>query len=153
MTVPDYTDTSGQACAKPETTEERVNFIADMMENLSWERGKSARRLAKEWGLSEKTIQGYSAEASRRVVADAEDARRDITAGCRKLFRDSVNAMDARGARAVGELWATVSGAKAPERHQVTTVEASPEAAAAAVREAFGDQARRDDSDESGDAA
>jgi hypothetical protein len=97
---------------------ERIELIADMMERLEWQRDKSAKKLAKEWGLSVDTVQGNAAEASRRVVADADDCRRDITAGCRKLFRSAVDADDAKGARQIGELWASVSGAKAAEKHE-----------------------------------
>lgn len=135
------------------TVEERTAYIADVMASLNWERGKTAKVLADVWGVSKSTVENYSAEASRRVTGDAEDARRDISAGCRKLFREAVEGgVDrAKEAKAVGELWASVSGAKAPERHQIGTLEATPEAAAAAVRAAFGDQAKRDDSADPGE--
>jgi hypothetical protein len=97
---------------------ERVDYIVDLMERLEWRRGKTAPELAAIWGVSVSAVENYSAEASRRVTADPDEARRDITAGCRKLFRDAVNEGDAKSARAVGELWATVSGAKAAEKHE-----------------------------------
>lgn len=108
---------------RPETVAERVAFIADMMADLEWERGKSAKLLAERWDMAQSTIENYSAEASRMVTGDEEEARRDITAGCRKLFKDAVANLDAKGAKAVGELWAQVSGAKAPDKHQVGTLD------------------------------
>lgn len=105
--------------ALPETVAERVSFVADLMESLQWVRGKTGLAIANAWGLSESALKTYAAEASRLVTADADDARRDITAGCRKLFRDAVFDGDAKSAKAVGELWADVAGAKAPEKHQI----------------------------------
>jgi hypothetical protein len=94
------------------------------MERLEWETGRTAPLIAVAWDLAESTIAGYSAEASRLVTGDEHMARRDITAGCRKLFREAVDAGDKRGATAIGTLWAQVSGAKAPERqeHKITGV-------------------------------
>lgn len=110
------------------------------MERLEWKRGKSAIGLAEVWGVAVATVEGYSAEASRRVIGDPDEARRDITAGCRKLFRKAVDDENAKDAKAVGELWAMVSGAKAPE-HRVVTTAASPDEASRLVRQAFGDKA------------
>jgi len=104
---------------KPETVDERIEFIVDLMANLDWERGKTAKLIADAWELSVKTVEGYATTASRIVVADEEDARRDITAGCRKLMRDALHGGDAKGFGIVGKLLAEVSGAKAPEKHQV----------------------------------
>jgi hypothetical protein len=135
---------SSESRAKPETVAERIDSIADMMERLEWQRGKSAKRLAADWGVSVSAIENYSAEASRRVTADADDCRRDITAGCRKLFRDAVDSGKPKDARAVGELWVSVSGAKAADRHEVSaSVNATPEEAAALVRQKFGDHASK----------
>ena len=101
-----------------ETPAERVDYIADVMERLEWQRGKTGKSLAGIWGVAVSTVNNYAAEASRRVTADAEEAKRDISAGCRRLFKDAVDNCDAKSARAVGELWAAVSGAKAAERHE-----------------------------------
>lgn len=126
----DLDRTHAQGC--PATVPERVNAIADMMATLEWDGRKSIRKLSDAWGLAESTIRNYSCEASRLVTGDTEEARRDITAGCRKLFTDAVREGDAKGARMVGELWAQVSGAKAPEKHQVGPLE---EATPAKARE------------------
>lgn len=148
---PTLIDIPTQARAR-ETVAERVEFIADVMENLQWTRGKTARELAAIWGISESRVQDLSAEASRLVTADASEARRDISAGCRKLFVDAVQNLDAKSAKAVGELWAAVSGAKAPEKHEVATVEATPEAAAAKLKEIFRSNVNREVQEDTGEA-
>jgi hypothetical protein len=104
---------------RPESVDDRIDFIVDLMANLEWERGKTAKKIAAAWDLSIKTVEGYSATASRIVVADEDDARRDITAGCRKLMRDALQDGNAKDFGVVGKLLAEVSGAKAPEKHQV----------------------------------
>lgn len=135
------------------TVRERVDYIADLMSNLDWERGKTAPVLAEIWGVVTATVESYSAEASRLVTASESEARRDISVGCQRLFRDAVRERRARDAKAVGELWATVSGAKAPEKHSVAIgAEPSPAEAARLVRERFGGHAMKDDDDAPGDA-
>lgn len=121
------------------TASERVECIAEIMESLRWVRGKTAGALAEVWGISKSRVQDLSTEASRLVVADAGEARRDISAGCQKLFGAAIDAGDAKSAKAMGDLWASVSGAKAPDKHEVTTTEATPERAAQLVREKFGE--------------
>lgn len=124
------------------TVRERVAYIVGLMERLEWDKRFHTPLLAERWGLAESTIQNYSAEASRFVTGDSESARRDITAGCRKLMRQALEDGSAKDFKAVGELLALVSGAKAPERHEVTAgVAASPAEAARLVRSAFGEKA------------
>jgi hypothetical protein len=121
----------------PATVAERVAYIADLMERLEWNRGL-AKVIGASWDLAESTIQNYSAEASRLVCADADDARRDITAGCRELFKKAVRCNDPKGAKAVGELWADVAGAKAPEKHQIGALgEMTPAKAREVMSELF----------------
>ena len=138
------------------TVEERVDHIASMMERLEWERGKTARVLAAEWGIAIPTVEGNAAEASRRVTGDRDEAARDITAGARRLFRDAVNSGNAKDAKAIGDLWASVSGANAPVKQEIMMGAASPTDAARLVREAFGAHAAqkepKSDGNDSGEA-
>lgn len=125
----------------PETVAERVHYVFGLMCQLEYVRGKTTNELSEKWGLAVSTIENYTAEASRRIYTDPETARFNITAGCQALFKDAVARGDAKGARAVGELWANVAGAKSPELHKVdASVEATanPDAAAALVRQLFG---------------
>lgn len=118
---------------------ERINHIVGMMERFEWVRGESAPDLAERWGLAVATVESYSAEASRRITGDPDEARRDITFGARKLFKAAVDEGNAQAAKMMGELWATVSGAKAPEKHQVGALDgATPSKARELMGELFG---------------
>jgi len=111
-----------------------------MMERFEWQRGKSAPKLAEAWGIAQSTVEGHAAEAHRMCVADRDEAVRDISVGARRLFIDAVNNGDANAAKAMGNLWADVAGAKAPTKQEVDITTASPAAASRLVREAFGDK-------------
>lgn len=57
------------------SVEERIKHIADLMRRLQFVRGKTVKRLALEWNLTEQRVRELSAEASKRVKAElsAED--------------------------------------------------------------------------------
>lgn len=95
---------------RPVTTEDRVEYIAGLMERLEWRTGKTAGELAALWHLAENTVEKYAAEASRRIVAQPEAIHRDITVGGLQLLRDAVERNDARAFKQVGELLANISG-------------------------------------------
>jgi hypothetical protein len=123
----------------PETVADRVTHIAGMMERFEWNGRQSLRELSVAWGVAESTVKNYSAEASRLVTGDVDEARRDITVGARKLLREAVTAGDANGFRQVADIWASVSGAKAPEKHQVGVLDnATPGKAREVMAELFG---------------
>ncbi len=131
------------------TVEERIARIVDLMERFEWVRGRTAGVLAAEWGLSQSTVENYSAEAHRRIVGDKDEAIRDITAGARKLFRQMVDMGDARSAKAIGDLWADIAGAKAPARQEIAAAivdasEATPSKAREIMRGLFASQAAPD---------
>lgn len=126
------------------TVEQRVTHIVGMMERLEWERGKSGPKLAFEWGVSLSVVEKASAEAHRRCTADRDDAQRDISIGALKLFRDAIANGDAKSAKLMGDLLADVSGARAPEKRELSatvTAIATPEEASRLVRETFGGHA------------
>jgi hypothetical protein len=122
------------------TVEERISHIVGMMERFEWDRGRSAPKLAAEWGLSVSTVEKHSQEASRRCTADPDEVRRDIAIGGRKLLRKAIRDEDDKAFKNVAEVLASVSGAKAPEQRIITSA-ASPTEAARLVREAFGENA------------
>ncbi len=134
-----------------DNVEARVNYIADLMYDLSWITGKTSKVLAKAWNLADSTVGGYAAEASRMITADSKSVKRDITVGARKLFVDAVNSGDAKSAAAIGKILADVSGANAPTETRID-VDASPERAKRLAAAIFGDvgagasDASRDDS-------
>ena len=134
------------ARARPASREqliERHREIREIMLELRWVKGVTGPELAAKWGVAVATVEGYAAEESRRIVGDRDEARRDITAGCRVLMAQAVQDKNAKDFTAVGGLLAMVSGAKTPEEHIVTstTMEATPAEAARMVREAFGEKA------------
>lgn len=108
------------------TVEQRVAHIVGMMERFEWERGKSAPVLAESWGLATATVEGHAAEAHRRVVADPDEVRRDITVGAKQLMKRAIATGDCQGWKAVGDLLASVSGAKAPEKRELTGKDGAP---------------------------
>ena len=119
--------------------EDRVEFISDLMEDMVWHRGKSAKILAKRWGLAKGTVENHAAEASRRVTADADTVRRTITAQGTKLMADAYRSGKAKDWSLVSKLMAEVSGANAPVKHDIAvTDDASP----ARARELLGTQFR-----------
>lgn len=109
---------SSHARARPSVAA-RVDHIVGMMERFEWVRGKSGPELAKLWGVALPTVEGHAAEASRRVVGDKDEAIRDITVGARRLFLEAVKKGDQKGAKAIGDLWADIAGAKAPSRQDI----------------------------------
>lgn len=121
------------------TVDARVEFIESVMTALAWERGKSAKFLAALWSVPLSTVQNYSAEASRRCTGDADEARRDITVGARALLRKAIVEKDDKAFRNVADVWAMVSGAKAPEKHQIGALDsATPGRAREVMGELFG---------------
>lgn len=99
----------------PESVSDRIDFIADIMSELQWVRGKTGKKLAKHWGLSESTLGGYAAEASRRVTAPADEIRREVTIrGLQRLAH-----ADDKSFAAIGKLLADVSGANAPNKQEI----------------------------------
>lgn len=111
---------SGPSAEAKRLKRERIDHIVGLMERCEWVRGDSAEDLAEIWGVAVKTVEGYSAEAHRRIVGDPDEARRDITVGARKLLQEAVSASDFNGFSQVGRLWAEVSGAKAVEKRELT---------------------------------
>jgi hypothetical protein len=121
------------------TVEQRIAHIVGMMERFEWVRGKSGPKLAAEWGVSLSVVEKASAEASRRCTADADEIRRDISLGGLELMREAIREKRPGDFTKLGELLATVSGAKAPEKHQIGTLDgATPGRAREVMGELFG---------------
>lgn len=76
-------DQSRDASAEvPQTREERVQACMRLMP-AQWERGKTAKRLAAEWGVGINVVEQASAEAWRRLKAqDATVVRETLAVEC-----------------------------------------------------------------------
>ncbi|MBA3913667.1 MAG: hypothetical protein H0X25_07385 [Acidobacteriales bacterium] len=129
------------------TVEQRIAHIVDLMEQFAWVRGKTAGLLAADWGLSQSTVENYSAEAHRRIVGDKDEAIRDITLGARKLLKQAVEMGACRDFAAVANILADVSGAKAPTRQEVAVETISPATAREVMADLFGPVTPQDSSD------
>lgn len=106
---------------------DRVEFIADLMEGMCWKRGKSAKVLAKVWGLAKSTVEGYSAEASRRIEIDASSVRRLASVQGEELMTAAYLNANAKDWALVVKQLSEISGANAPIKQDIQiTDEASP---------------------------
>ncbi len=124
---------------------DRVEFIADLMEGMCWKRGKSAKVLAKVWGLSKSAVENYSAEASRRVEADASSLRRLAGVQGEELMTAAYLAGKAKDWATIVKQLADISGANAPIKQDINvTDDASPTRARELLGTAFrGDVGKR----------
>jgi hypothetical protein len=106
----------------PDSVSERVSVIADMMSELQWVKGKTGKLIAKHWGLSVSTVEGYSAEASRSLNSprDREEAKALLMTGAFNAFREAILAGDAKSAKMMGDLLADVTGASEPVKQELT---------------------------------
>lgn len=121
------------------TVAERVDEIAAMMRDGKYQRGVTSGVLAEAWGLSVSRVEDLTAEAWRRVCAEADDptmARPNIAgilatnlakADARECFRDVAK---------LGDIYSRVIGARAPEVR--AEVPLSEEQARAKYRELTG---------------
>lgn len=108
------------------TVDERVDHIVEIMKRLEWVRGKSAPRLAAEWGLALSTVEGHSAEAHRLLKADRDEVDRNITIIATRAMVQAENAGDFQGIKAMGTLLLDVSGARAPAKQELTGKDGGP---------------------------
>lgn len=96
-----------------------------MMRTLTFVRGKSGKELAKAWALSEQRVAELCAIASKRVRAEIADPERvtvDVCHALEKVLREALDMGDWKSVVAAGKTWATIVGAVAPARLQVTDV-------------------------------
>ena len=100
---------------------ERLEVIEQLMRRAQWDRGRTSRALAKEWGVSLEAVNDYAAEASKRVredVTDPEQVTLSVSAALSTIVRESMRDGDRRNAIKAGETWARVAGALV-QKHEV----------------------------------
>ena len=103
-----------------DNVDDRVDYIIGLMRDFLWVTGKTSKILADKWQLSKATIERYSAEASRQVLANRSEYHRDITTGAMKLFAQAVANNDPKGAAVIAKVLADVTGANAPVKQEIT---------------------------------
>lgn len=119
--------------ATPEEYAARVDRIIDMMRVDTWVRGKSAKPLAKEWGVEVCTVERMAAEASRAVareVTDPQKLKEEVSVVLVQNLHRASAAREFKAVASLGDVVTKIVGARAPEKHQhahvVATYEASP---------------------------
>lgn len=126
----------------------RIAHIEEMMREFRWQRGKSDKVLAAEWGLAPNTVRELAAEASRNVAAqvmDRDGVRVDVGIALQKALAGSLGDGDWKAVAQIAKVFADTSGATAPAKSEVevTTPAATPTEAARLIREAFGERAAK----------
>ncbi len=117
--------------AAPDVAAERVDIIAARMRFGAWVRGKTGKELAKEWDVPLTTVEHLSAEAWRRVCAEANDAdkvRPTIAGTLAVALAQSAEAQSHKTTAQLADTWSRVVGARAAERHEVAVVVAQYDA-------------------------
>lgn len=100
------------------TTAARVDFIASRMRRGEWARGKTAKELAAEWSISVSRVEDLSAEAWRRVCAEATDADRakpTISGTLQIALAEAFHDGQYRAVAQLADVYSRVVGARAPE--------------------------------------
>ena len=92
----------------------RVAHIADLMRTLKFQRGKTVKALAKEWGLGEQRVRELSAMASKIVRAEVTDPDAVTVTVCTYLERVLEQAWEKGDRKHVvlaAKVWAEMAGA------------------------------------------
>lgn len=110
---------------KGDEQESRVQFIMDMMRKLEFVRGKNGTgpKLADEWGLAYSTVRNMTAEAWRRVCAEATDCENTKGTVCVTLdesLQRAFKGAEYRSVASLADVWTRIVGAQAPKRVDAT---------------------------------
>lgn len=112
--------------ATPAETAARVDLIAGLMRHGAWVRGESDKVLAKDWGLAVSTVQNLTAEAWRRVCAEADspkEARPNIVGTLLVAMERALAAGKYNDVAKIADVWTRIIGAREPEKHEVAMTE------------------------------
>lgn len=101
----------------------RVEHIAQLKRSLRWVHGKSTKRLAAEWGLTEQYVRELSVEAAKIVRAELTDPDRVTGTVCGYVvwaLRTAKKTGDVKAIAPLAKAWAELAGTLAPQRVEVT---------------------------------
>lgn len=107
--------------ATRDEVDERIAIVEGLMRRAQWERGRSNRLLAKQWGCSIDAVNDYAAEAGRRVRADLtdrEEVQITVCAALSTVVREGLRDGDRSSVVRAGDVWSRIVGARAPEKHE-----------------------------------
>lgn len=119
----------------PSVTRTRESYVTEIMALMranAWVRGKTGPALARTWGVTQSAVESYSAEASRRVMAEVRDKdavtdhlglamSRMVDTGTDRFVSEK-DTDAGRVAVAAGQAWAKLVGAEAPTKLEVSVV-------------------------------
>lgn len=96
------------------------------MRTGQWVRGGTEDVLAKTWGLSASRVRELSAEAWRRVCAEADNpkaARPEIVGTLKLAMQQALAAGKYGDVARLADVWTKIIGAREPEQHAILTEE------------------------------
>lgn len=103
-------------------TETRINHVCEMMRNLTYRTGDTARELAVTWGLSLDRTQAITLEAHNRITAEVLDpvnVRRNMGSALNKIMVDATTSNKAEDKRLLiqaAKVLGILTGSNAPTR-------------------------------------
>ena len=106
----------------------RIEHIADMMRTLKFKRGKTVKELCVKWDISPAELRRDSSEASRivtREFTDVEGVKRDLGVALSDAVHRTHEEGDVKNLVAAAQVYATVTGARAADKHEVKAVTGS----------------------------
>lgn len=109
---------------------QHVERIIATMRRGEWQRGVSGPLYATEHGLTRDAVRSYASEAWRAVCREVTDPRKvteAISATLSSTIQRASQKGDFAGVARVADVWSRVTGARAPERHEVAMVVADYE--------------------------
>lgn len=115
--------TPDQLAFRKKLHETRVEYVAEMMRELTYRTGVTNKALAREWDLPTGYVAQITTEASRRVRKElADDHDRVLSKVCVSLDRvidDALTSGDRHAIIKACQVWAQVTGAGAATKVQV----------------------------------
>lgn len=119
---PQRKSTPEQLAERKRLHETRVEFVADMMRELTYRTGVTNKALAREWDLPMGYIAQLTTEASRRVRAELTDHDRvlsKVSVSLDRVLDDAIESGDRHAIIKACQVWAQVTGAGAATKVQV----------------------------------
>src|SRR5215467_11450782 len=102
--------------------ESRVEYVADLMRELKYRSGVTAKALEREWNLPRIAVCEITTAASRRVRAELTDPDRvmsKVSASLDWVLDNAIESGDRHALIKAAQVWAQVTGAGAAAKVQV----------------------------------
>lgn len=119
---PQRKSTPEQLAERKRLHETRVEYVADMMRELTYRTGVTNKALAREWDLPSGYVAQLTTEASRRVRSELTDHDRvlsKVSVSLDRVLDDAIESGDRHSIIKACQVWAQVTGAGAATKVQV----------------------------------